>query len=210
MNSQPKGTLFVVSAPSGAGKTSIVRAALSRDPMLTVSVSFTTRPQRPTEENGRDYQFVAVSAFEQMLDRGEFLEHARVFGHHYGTSAPWVQSQLEAGRDVVLEIDWQGAQQVCRVMPECASVFILPPSRKALKDRLKARGEDQREVIDERLESAISEMSHWVEYDYLIVNDEFENALGQLLAIVTAHRQRRESQQVALAPLLRGLLSEGK
>lgn len=200
----------MVSAPSGAGKTSIVRAALARDPRLTVSVSFTTRRQRPTEENGRDYRFVDVSAFQQMLDRGEFLEHAQVFGHFYGTNAPWVHKQLGAGVDVVLEIDCQGAQQIRRAIPECAAVFILPPSRKALRDRLKARAEDDQEVIDRRLESAISEMSHCSDYDYLIVNDQLDEAVEQFLAIVTAQRLRIESQQVALAPLLRELLSESK
>lgn len=196
-----------MSAPSGAGKTSIVRAALARDPRLAVSVSFTTRTQRPTEEDGRDYRFVDVPTFKQMLDQGEFLEHASVFGHYYGTSAPWVRNQLEAGRDVVLEIDWQGAQQVRRAMPDCRGLFILPPSREALKERLKARAADDTEVIDRRLESAIEEMSHYVEYDYLIVNDDFETAVDQFLAIVTAQRQRIGVQQVALAPLLRGLLS---
>lgn len=208
MNSQPKGTLVVVSAPSGGGKTSIVKAALERDPRLTVSISYTTRPERRSEENGRDYRFVDVDTFMKMLERGEFLEHAQVFGHYYGTSGPWVQSELDSGRDVVLEIDWQGAQQVRRSMPQCASVFILPPSRQVLKQRLKARGEDDREVIEKRLKSATEEMSHYVEYDYLIVNDEFEQAVDRFLAIVAAQRQRIEIQQISLASLLRELLSE--
>ena len=129
-----------MSAPSGTGKTSIVRAALDRDAALTVSVSYTTRPQRGAEQNGRDYQFIDVPTFEHMLERGEFLEHAEVFGHYYGTSGSWVRGQLDAGLDVVLEIDWQGAQQVRHALPESVAVFVLPPSRKALKERLKARG----------------------------------------------------------------------
>ncbi|MCZ6870450.1 MAG: guanylate kinase [Gammaproteobacteria bacterium] len=209
MNSQRHGTLFVVSAPSGTGKTSIVRAALDRDAALTVSVSYTTRPQRGAEQNGRDYQFIDVPTFEHMLEQGEFLEHAEVFGHYYGTSGSWVRGQLDAGLDVVLEIDWHGAQQVRHALPESVAVFVLPPSRKALKERLKARGEDDRQVIEERLKSAISEMAHYVEYDYLIVNEDFDQAVERFLAVVVAQRQHIGSQQMLLAPLLRELLSEG-
>lgn len=198
-----------MSAPSGTGKTSIVRAALDRDAALTVSVSYTTRPQRGAEQNGRDYQFIDVPTFEHMLERGEFLEHAEVFGHYYGTSGSWVRGQLDAGLDVVLEIDWQGAQQVRHALPESVAVFVLPPSRKALKERLKARGEDDRQVIEERLKSAIGEMAHYVEYDYLIVNEDFDQAVERFLAVVVAQRQHIGSQQMLLAPLLRELLSEG-
>ena len=198
-----------MSAPSGTGKTSIVRAALDRDAALTVSVSYTTRPQRGAEQNGRDYQFIDVPTFEHMLERGEFLEHAEVFGHYYGTSGSWVRGQLDAGLDVVLEIDWQGAKQVRHALPESVAVFVLPPSRKALKERLKARGEDDRQVIEERLKSAISEMAHYVEYDYLIVNEDFDQAVERFLAVVVAQRQHLGSQQMLLAPLLRELLSEG-
>ncbi len=198
-----------MSAPSGTGKTSIVRAALDRDAALTVSVSYTTRPQRGAEQNGRDYQFIDVPTFEHMLGQGEFLEHAEVFGHYYGTSGSWVRGQLDAGLDVVLEIDWQGAQQVRHALPESVAVFVLPPSRKALKERLKARGEDDRQVIEERLKSAIGEMAHYVEYDYLIVNEDFDQAVERFLAIVVAQRQHLGSQQMLLAPLLRELLSEG-
>lgn len=198
-----------MSAPSGTGKTSIVRAALDRDAALTVSVSYTTRPQRGAEQNGRDYQFIDVPTFEHMLGQGEFLEHAEVFGHYYGTSGSWVRGQLDAGLDVVLEIDWQGAQQVRHALPESVAVFVLPPSRKALKERLKARGEDDRQVIEERLKSAIGEMAHYVEYDYLIVNEDFDQAVERFLAVVVAQRQHIGSQQMLLAPLLRELLSEG-
>ena len=198
-----------MSAASGTGKTSIVKAALARDAGLTVSVSYTTRPERGAEKSGRDYQFIDAPIFQQMLEQGDFLEHAEVFGHHYGTSESWVRTQLDAGLDVVLEIDWQGAQQVRRAMPESLSVFFLPPSRQALKERLKARGEDDNQVIEERLRSAIGEMAHYVEYDHLIVNQDFEQAVERFLAVVVAQRQRIGSQQILLAPLLRELLSEG-
>ena len=161
------------------------------------------------QKNGRDYQFIDVPTFEHMLERGEFLEHAEVFGHYYGTSGSWVRGQLDAGLDVVLEIDWQGAKQVRHALPESVAVFVLPPSRKALKERLKARGEDDRQVIEERLKSAIGEMAHYVEYDYLIVNEDFDQAVERFLAVVVAQRQHLGSQQMLLAPLLRELLSEG-
>lgn len=200
------GTLFTVSAPSGAGKTSLVSALVESCDKLRVSVSHTTRPQRPGEEDGTNYHFVSEASFLEMLEQAAFLEHARVFGNLYGTSQPWVEQQLAAGTDVILEIDWQGAQQVKHLLPNSCSIFILPPSRETLQQRLTSRGQDDAAVIDGRMSEAIQEMSHYGESDYLVVNDVFEQAHRDLQAIIASHRLRTDKQTQAHADLLSALL----
>ncbi len=201
------GTLFTVSAPSGAGKTSLVHALIKHTRELRVSVSHTTRPRRPGETDGVDYHFIDAETFHSMLARTEFLEHAQVFGNLYGTSQAWVEQQLRAGIDVILEIDWQGAQQVKRLMPRTQAIFILPPSRATLKQRLTARGQDDSAIIAARMAQAVEEMSHYVEGDYLVVNQDFDTALAELQAIISCQRLRTSRQQVELAALLQDLLS---
>ncbi len=205
---QLAGTLYILSAPSGAGKTSLVKALLQQDDQVGVSVSHTTRAMRPGEADGVDYNFVAMDDFNALIEQGQFLEYAEVFGNKYGTSQQWVKEQLTAGRDVILEIDWQGAEQVRRLMPEAVTVFILPPSRAALRERLNARGQDSDEVIDGRMAEATSEMSHYPEYDYLLINDDFETALQQLASLFQARRLRQSAQQTRYQGLLEQLLSE--
>ena len=200
------GTLYTVSAPSGAGKTSLVNALVARRSDLRVSVSHTTRAIRPGEREGINYHFIEEEEFLAMLARSEFLEHARVFDNLYGTSSVWVTEQLQAGVDVVLEIDWQGARQVKRVMPETRSVFILPPSRATLVERLTTRGQDDPATIARRMSQAVEEISHYVESDYLVVNEKFERALGELESIVNAERSRTVHQQVRLSHMLQDLL----
>ncbi|MFA5529791.1 MAG: guanylate kinase [Thiohalomonadaceae bacterium] len=202
-----RGTLYVISAPSGAGKTSLVKALLDTLEGVTVSVSHTTRAPRPGEQDGREYHFVAVERFEVMIAEGGFLEHAKVFDNYYGTARAAIQDQLTAGLDVILEIDWQGARQVRAAMPGCRSIFILPPSRPALEERLRGRGQDSDEVIARRMRDAVSEMQHWSEYDYLIVNDRFNDALAELRAVFLAHRLRRDVQAVRHSTLLGALLA---
>ena len=202
------GTLYVFSAPSGAGKTSLVKALLDSTSHIGVSVSHTTRAPRPGETDGQDYHFVSKEAFEQLIGKGAFLEHAQVFDNYYGTSQHWVESELAAGRDVILEIDWQGAQQVRRLMPETVSVFIAPPSIEALQQRLSQRGQDDADTIERRMKDARSEMSHYGEYDYLIINDDFDNALQELRAIVIARRHRLEAQSQRHADILQSLLND--
>lgn len=201
-----RGMLLIVSAPSGAGKTSLVAALLERDPRLVVSVSHTTRKRRPKERDGINYHFVDAGTFAAMAQEGEFLEHAEVFGNRYGTSAGAVDGERAAGRDVILEIDFQGAAQVRARYPDAVSIFILPPSTTALASRLTGRGEDDDGVIRQRLEKARWEMSHYRDYDYLVVNDDFDAALGDLECIVRAERLRLERQQQRLAGLLEDLL----
>jgi guanylate kinase len=201
------GTLFTVSAPSGAGKTSLVNALVQRCEGLHVSVSHTTRPIRPGEQDGVDYHFVSEEAFLAMLERAEFLEHARVFGNLYGTSGVWVEQQLRRGHDIILEIDWQGAQQVRRLLPQSRAIFILPPSREDLLQRLNRRGQDDAGVIAARMKAAVEEMSHYVESDYLVVNKEFDQALNELQSIVNSARLVTSRQQDALSSLLRDLLN---
>lgn len=204
---QLAGTLYILSAPSGAGKTSLVKALLQQDPQVVVSVSHTTRAMRPGEQDGADYNFVSMDAFNALIEEGQFLEYAEVFGNKYGTSQQWVRDQLRAGLDVILEIDWQGAEQVRHLMPEAVTVFILPPSRAALRERLNARGQDSEEVIAGRMAEATNEMSHYPEYDYLLINDDFEQALDQLASLFKARRLRQEVQQQKQAGLLAELLS---
>nr|WP_010132102.1 guanylate kinase [Microbulbifer agarilyticus] len=200
------GTLYTVSAPSGAGKTSLVKALIEADTQVTVSVSHTTRPMRPGEIDGINYHFVDHDGFASMLQENAFLEHAQVFENFYGTSKAWVEETLASGRDVILEIDWQGAQQVRKLMPQTVGIFILPPSQQALHERLTGRGQDDQAVIDKRMAQAIDEMSHYVETDYLVINDDFTTALNELRAIMVAERQRLARQQEQHAGLLQSLL----
>ncbi len=201
------GTLFTVSAPSGAGKTSLVEALEQRCDNLRVSVSHTTRAMRPGEQDGVSYHFVTEAAFTEMLNRSAFLEHAQVFKHYYGTSQEWVEEQLANGNDVILEIDWQGAAQIKRQRPESVAMFILPPSRQALQHRLTTRGQDDAAVIRERMDQAVQEISHYPEADYIVVNDNFEQALDELQCIVDSQRLRTQAQVVHWQGLLTELLS---
>jgi guanylate kinase len=201
------GTLFVLSAPSGAGKTSLVKALLQSTAGLVVSVSYTTRPMRPGETDGVNYHFVSVDRFKAMLDDCDFLEHAEVFGNFYGTSRSHVDSTLRSGQDVLLEIDWQGAQQIRKLFPDTVTVFILPPSREALESRLRGRGQDSDEVIARRLAAAREEMSHYVEYDHVVINDQFPVALDDLEAIVRTQRLRIDRQSQQHTALISALLA---
>ena len=201
------GRLFVIAAPSGAGKTSLVKALLASEPRLRLSVSHTTRKRRPTEKDGREYHFVSVPQFEQLVARGEFLEHARVFDNFYGTARVFVEEQLRQGYDVILEIDWQGAQQVRHAVPQCVSIFILPPSRRALAERLSRRATDSAETIARRLRDATADMSHYREFDYVIVNDDFAQAVSDLRRIVAGRAEDLTSARPELAPLLAELLA---
>ncbi|SFR82966.1 guanylate kinase [Marinobacter daqiaonensis] len=208
--SQPveKGTLYVISAPSGAGKTSLVAEMLKADEQLGVSISHTTRPMRPGEQDGVNYHFVSRTTFEAMIARDEFLEHADVFGNYYGTSQVWVEQTLARGQDVILEIDWQGAAQVRRLMPDCVSIFVVPPSAEVLRHRLTSRGTDAPDVVERRLREASEECRHALEFDYLVVNDDFSVALHQLLAIVASQRLRMDRQEVRHAGLLSALMDD--
>jgi guanylate kinase len=201
-----RGKLFVIAAPSGAGKTSLVKALLERMPELHVSISHTTRSKRPTETAGREYYFVSIPEFEHLVQQGEFLEHARVFDNYYGTARQPVETQLAQGNDVVLEIDWQGARQVRRVLPECKTIFILPPTRQALEERLRNRATDSNEVIERRLKDAVGDMTHWREFDYVVVNDSFEHAIGDLMRIVSGSGENLRASRPELEPFLRTLL----
>ena len=201
-----QGTLYTVSAPSGAGKTSLVAALVDKTEGLQVSVSHTTRPMRPGERDGINYHFVDPASFRAILERGEFLEHAEVFGNHYGTSRIWVEAQLARGLDVILEIDWQGARQVRRQIPDSRAIFILPPSRETLRQRLTGRGQDDEGIIEARMAEAEEELSHYVDADYLVVNRDFQVALASLEAIVASQRLATPRQRQALKVLLGELL----
>jgi guanylate kinase len=206
-----QGTLYIISAPSGAGKSSLLRALLEdAGEAVALSVSHTTRAPRPGEVDGKDYHFVDTDTFRDMIERDGFLEHARVFDNFYGTSKGSVQAQLAAGRDVILEIDWQGARQVRRLMPECVGIFILPPSREALRERLQHRGQDDAAVIERRMRDAVSEMSHYDEYDYLIINDDFDLARDELAALLRCRRLSLSAQAGRQAALLAELLASGR
>ena len=196
-----RGRLFVIAAPSGAGKTSLVRALMERVPALRFSISYTTRARRPTEEHGRDYFFVGKDEFLRMIAAGEFLEHATVFDNSYGTSRDQVEQSLAGGRDLILEIDWQGAAQVRRALPECVSIFILPPSRAELERRLRGRGTDAEAVIQRRLRDAASDMAHWREFDHVVINDHFDRALSELETIVAGRTGAGSVDRVALEKL---------
>jgi len=196
-SSGTRGRLYVVAAPSGAGKTSLVKALLEREPRVRFSVSYTTRTPRPTEVPGRDYHFVDMKRFEEMIAQGEFLEHAQVFDNYYGTGARTVEEALSMGEQLLLEIDWQGARQVRARLPEARSIFILPPSRTSLEQRLNARSTDSEAVIQRRLRDAAEDLAHWNEFDYVVINDRFEQALEDLQAIIEdrgAHLLARRPQ----------------
>lgn len=201
------GTLYIISAPSGAGKTSLVRALLQQEASARVSVSYTTRPPRPGEQDGVHYNYVSIGQFEKMLAENSFLEHAKVFDNYYGTSRVWVEQQLSQGVDVILEIDWQGARQVRAMMGHSVGIFILPPQRSVLEQRLRGRGQDSDEVIARRMRDAVQEMSHYHEFDYLVVNDVFDDALADLSAILRAQRLLQSRQAQCHAALLQDLLS---
>jgi guanylate kinase len=201
-----RGALYVIAAPSGAGKTSLVRAVVERDPSLRVSVSHTTRKQREKEIPGRDYNFVSVDEFKRLRDAGEFLEHAQVFDNFYGTGRAQVEALRNAGHDVILEIDWQGARQVRAAVADCRSVFILPPSRRELENRLRNRKTDSDAVIERRLRDCISDMSHYAEFDCVVVNDDFEVAVADLLRILRG-AGGYEPGRAELAPLIAELLA---
>jgi len=202
-----QGTLYIISAPSGAGKTSLVKQLIADMTDVVVSVSHTTRPRRAGEVDGVDYHFVSVDDFKAMISEQAFLEYAQVFDNFYGTARKTVEANLAAGQDVILEIDWQGAQQVRKMLP-CQSIFILPPSIEVLQQRLQNRGQDDDAVIARRMRDAVSEMRHYAEYDYLLVNDDFQQALAELKSIIMANRLKRASQQQRLKELLAGLLGE--
>lgn len=201
-----KGNLYIIAAPSGAGKTSLVKKLISKLGNLVVSVSHTTRQSRPGEIDGKDYFFISVETFRQMQGENAFLECAQVFDNFYGTAQQTVEDNLTQGRDVILEIDWQGAQQVRKLIPDCISIFILPPSIKVLQQRLENRGKDNADIIARRMRDAVTEMSHYPEFDYLIVNDDFNVALEALKSIVVANRLKQARQSEELRSLLTNLL----
>jgi guanylate kinase len=202
-----RGKLFVIAAPSGAGKTSLVRALMERRPALRFSISYTTRAKRASETHGRDYFFVDKPQFERMVAAGEFLEHARVFDNYYGTSRAQVEQILDQGQDVLLEIDWQGAQQIRRALPECRSIFVLPPSVAALEQRLRNRATDSDDVIARRLRDSIADLSHWNEFDYIVVNDDFTHATAELEAIVSGQGEHLRRERADLQGLIAKLLA---
>ena len=201
-----RGTLYIVAAPSGAGKSSIVNAVLARDPNISLSISFTSRQPRPGERHAEHYHFISADEFKAMIRAGDFFEHALVHGDWKGTARQSVEPQLSAGRDVLLEIDWQGARQVRSKIPDAVSVFILPPSRAALEERMRKRGQDSEAVIAQRLAAAREEMSHYGEFDYLIVNEVFETAVAEMCSIFTASRLRKDAQVARHARLITSLL----
>ena len=209
MSATVPGTLFVVAAPSGAGKSSLVKAVLAREPGIVLSISFTSRAPRPGERHAQHYHFVDRAEFERMIAAGDFFEHALVHGDYKGTARQSVQPQLAAGKDVLLEIDWQGARQVLEKVPDSVSVFILPPSREALQTRMRNRGQDSEETIARRLAAAREEMSHHDEFDYVIVNEHFDAAAAELRAIFVAHRLRRPVQARRHERLIASLLADG-
>ena len=206
-SNSPQGTLYIFAAPSGAGKTSLVKALLDKSDGIEVSVSHTTRAPREGEVDGVNYHFTDIAAFNVMVNEGAFLEHAQVFDNLYGTARANIEERLAAGVDVILEIDWQGARQVRQQFPDSLGVFILPPSRRALEDRLRGRGQDADEVIARRMRDAESEMSHYAEFDYLVINDDFETALEELKAIITANRLRSPLQASRYGEMLNELLA---
>jgi guanylate kinase len=208
--SVPVGNLFVIAAPSGGGKTSLTRALLEREPGIRLSVSYTTRPPRPGEQDGIDYHFVSADRFVALKDGSEFLEHAHVHGNWYATSATWLKSQVSAGQDVLLEIDWQGAAQVRVLIPESVQIFILPPSLESLEERLVRRGQDDVATIARRLIAAREEIRHCVEFNYVIINQEFASAVDDLTAVVRAARLRTAQQLARHQPLIAQLNAQLK
>lgn len=202
------GTLYIISAPSGGGKTSLVNALLESVSNLEISISYTTRAPRPGEKHGVDYYFVDKVSFQQLVSQNVFLEHALVFSHHYGTSLAWVLEKLQAGIDIILEIDWQGAQQIRKKIPNAVSIFIIPPSWEILEKRLRLRAQDDEQVIQKRMADARAELIHYDEYDYLVLNDNFASALADLNAILRVRRLRSDVQKRELALLLNALLNK--
>ena len=202
-----QGTLFIISAPSGAGKTSLLKALIQAESGIRIAVSHTTRPMRPGEQNGVHYWFTKKSEFRNMVEEGAFVEHAEVFGNLYGTSENALRELLQTGVDVVLEIDWQGAQQVRKRFPEAISVFLLPPTPQALRQRLVGRGQDSAAVIERRMREARSEMEHYTEYDFLVINDQFDQALNELRALFVSQRLRESVQSRRLEAQLKALLA---
>ena len=202
-----RGTLYIVAAPSGAGKSSLVNACIARDPAIRLSISFTSRAARPGERHAEHYHFVSVEAFQRMVAAGDFFEHALVHGDWKGTARQSVEPQLAAGHDVLLEIDWQGARQVREKVPDAVSVFILPPSREALQQRMRARGQDSEAVMAQRLAAARDEMAHYDEFDYVIVNEDFATAVDEMCSIFVASRLRRDRQFQRHAGLIETLLA---
>lgn len=200
------GTLYIISAPSGAGKSSLVKALTDADDQIRISVSHTTRAMRPGDVNGVHYHFVEHTEFVKMIEHGDFLERAKVYDNLYGTSRSHLQQTLDEGHDLILEIDWQGAEQVRQLMPNARSIFILPPSLEALHERLKNRGQDSDETIEGRMRKAVSEMSHYVDYDYLVINDVFAHALDDLKAIFRTNQLQQKRQQQRYGKLLAELL----
>lgn len=200
------GNLFVISAPSGAGKTTLVNAVIQDLPDLQVSASYTTRPKRPLEVDGTNYHFVSPEKFQEMIQNGDFLEFAQVFDNYYGTSKNWVNQQMKEGNDVLIEIDWQGAEQIRRIMP-CVSIFIIPPSLEDLWSRLQGRNQDSAETIQQRIQNAKIEIAHYAEYDYLICNEDFQKAYDELKSILIAERLKIEKQSLRQQHILGQLLS---
>ncbi|GGP28246.1 guanylate kinase [Silvimonas amylolytica] len=200
-----KGTIFVVTAPSGAGKTTLVAALLAADQQIQLSISFTSRTPRAGEVNGKDYHFVDRATFEGMVQAGEFVEWAEVYGNYYGTSRKWLESVIDDGRDILLEIDWQGAQQVKRLFPESVGVFVLPPSINTLEQRLRARGKDPEDIIQRRMSKAREEMGHVSEAQYVIINEHIDDAVRDIISVVRAERLRGERQAVRHAELVNSL-----
>ena len=203
-----KGILYIISAPSGAGKTTLVQALVESVADVVVSVSHTTREKREGEQDGVNYHFIDVPSFETIRDNGDFLEYARVFDNYYGTSRQHIQEQLLKGLDVILEIDWQGARQIRQLMTDCISIFILPPSIESLRERLTSRGQDSEEIIQRRMREAVGEMSHYAEFDYIVINDDLQQALTELSSIFISQRLKRDYQQQKSIDLIAGLLSE--
>lgn len=205
-----KGTIFIVSAPSGTGKSSLIKALIQTHHLdnVQVSISYTTRAMRPGETNGKHYFFVSVEKFKSMIDEHAFLEHACVYGNYYGTSVEVIEQVLSTGADIFLDIDWQGTQQIRNSCPQARSIFILPPSRDALDRRLRSRGKDSEEIISSRMSHAISEMTHYVTYDYLIINDNFDAALLELKSIIMAEKLRMKNQELRYNTLINNLLAD--